>query len=134
MTFEEFANKNNLKLEINRIPFRTDSDGWGVDAKHYAYKISVAYGDKYGKSIKGYYSQGSGIKTQPSIGDILNALSIDTNRISDTNFDMWCCDFGYDTDSRKTLSIYKACLKEYQNLLDLLGKKELEVLYSIENL
>ena len=46
--------------------------------------------------------------TPPSLDDVLYSLVTDS-RALDTCFIDWCADFGYDTDSRKAESIYRAC-------------------------
>lgn len=129
MTYKKLIEKYNITLELHRIPFRTDiSDEWAAQAKHFTYKLSCN-----GNSIRGCYSQGSGVKGGPSTIDILNALRVDTEGIQGIDFETWAGDFGYDSDSIKALGIYKACLDESKNLKKLLGNG-LSELYDCEQL
>lgn len=127
MTIQEFINQNYIVSTITRVPFRTDINDkdWGKSAKHYAFRIYITEGDKYTTPdktpLRGYYSQGSGIKTNPKTVDVLNAVVMDSMGINGTSFELWCGDFGYETDSRKAYATYHACLKESQQLKELLG-------------
>jgi hypothetical protein len=116
MTIQQFITKHNIGADIKRIPFRLDNVEWEPNAKHYAFTISFD-----GKSLRGQYSQGSGIKTFPKCVDVLNALVCDASGIDGTSFDMWCGDYGYDTDSIKASETYRACLKESQDLKRVFG-------------
>lgn len=118
MTIQQFITKHNVGAKISRVPFRLDQqDGeWDAQAKHYAFTISYD-----GKSLRGHYSQGSGIKSLPKCVDVLNAVLLDASGIDGTSFDMWCGDYGYDTDSRKAHETYLACLKECDDLRRVFG-------------
>lgn len=135
MTIDKFAKKHNLKLQLTKTPFRVGANSdWDAQASHYMYKITATEGDLYNKpAITGYYSQGSAIKTQPTIADILNALILDTNSVGITSFEDWASEFGYNTDSRKAFDIYHECMKEYEQLKTFFGSL-LDELYSCETL
>lgn len=47
---------------------------------------------------------------QPDMVDVLCSLASDSDVIDAGGFESWASDFGYDTDSRKAESIYRACL------------------------
>lgn len=135
MTHKELAEKYNIKLTVTRVPFRTDfNNEWDSQAKHFMYKLEVTQGDNFGAVMIGQYSQGSAIKGQPQIDDILNSLALDTKGIESTSFELWAGDYGYSEDSIKALETYKACLNEYKELKKLFGVKGLEELYAIESL
>jgi len=136
MTYKQLVNKYNLALKLYSIPFRTDVEEgeWEANAHHYSYVIYVKFGDRFPAKIRGNYSQGSGIKSKPTIEDILNSLSLDTMNIEEESFELWCGDFGYDSDSRKAYKIYQACLNESKQLKELLGSEGLEELHSCEQL
>ena len=49
-----------------------------------------------------YFSQGYGHNgREPKTADVLDCLSSDAASIGNTDFEMWCNDLGYDSDSRK---------------------------------
>lgn len=47
----------------------------------------------------------------PSIADLMACLLLDGDAVNFENFESWANHFGYDSDSRKAESIYKACLE-----------------------
>lgn len=136
MTYQQLVEKYNLALKLYSIPFRTDTEPgeWDNEAHHYSYVIYVTMGDRFGKKIRGNYSQGSGIKNKPQIDDILDSLSLETMNIEEESFELWCDDFGYDSDSRKAYKIYQACLEESKHLKHLLGQEGLNELHQCKQL
>ena len=46
---------------------------------------------------------------KPKVADVLHSLILDASA-ADENFDDWCDNFGYSSDSIKALNTYKACL------------------------
>lgn len=126
---KNFIDKMGIQCKITRIPFRTDLE-WEGHAKHFAYTLSRVGNDN---KIKGYYSQGEAIKGTPRVTDIVLAMLMDTQGIADTSFDMWCGDFGYDTDSRKALNTYQACMKEYGQIKSLFSSEEMDKLYHLSS-
>lgn len=135
MTYQTLIEKYDLKIEIEKIPFRKDihQSTWDKDAKHFSFTLYIPYGEHNGKMI-GFYSQGSGIKERPTTIDILNALRLDTEGIQDVEFESWANEYGYDTDSMKAFEIWKSCKFEAKNLLKLLGNKGMKELYKCEQL
>lgn len=140
-TLKDFAEKYNLQLELNKVPFRTDLDmdnpddrNWNMVASHYLFRIFASNANDGIKfDITGNFSQGPAIKRKPKIEDILNALVCDTLNI-DMSFEEWCSDYGYDTDSRKAYRIYESCRNEYKNLQRFLPANILAELYECEQL
>jgi hypothetical protein len=63
--------------------------------------------------------------TPPSVSDILSSLACDA-RCSETSFDDWCSELGYDTDSRKAFDMYQACVKTRSDMVRLMGYKLLD--------
>ena len=136
-TLKQFAVNNHLKLQLTRVPFRQDresiNEAWDKEASHWLYRIDVMQGENYGKSaIKGYFSQGSAIKHKPTLEDILNSLSMDTQDLGD--FVEWANNYGYDIDSIKANETYKACLEERRMVIGLLGQQGLDELHECETL
>ncbi len=130
MTYNEFIAKYGIKSEKRLVFFRPDTEEWASDAKHFMYKYSIGR-----KSVKGFYTQGSGIKHLAKDEDILNALQLDTLSIHNGyNMSEWFSEFGYDEDSIKAHKIYRACLDEYKQLVDMLSPEALAEFYSIESL
>lgn len=64
----------------------------------------------------------------PSAYSVLSCLTKD----DPGTFEDFCGDFGYDTDSRKAETIYKAVVNEYQNVCMLWNESEIELLWKIQ--
>lgn len=58
----------------------------------------------------------------PSVSDVLHCLILDAEAC-ESDFEDWCVNFGYDTDSRKALDLYMACQKSGKEIKKLLGSK-----------
>lgn len=63
----------------------------------------------------------------PTAYSVLACLDL----IHDDNFEDWCSNYGYDSDSRTAESTYKACLEQDRNLRRLFDMDELEQLQEI---
>jgi len=50
-------------------------------------------------------------KPQPKLHDVVHSILLDSEAIEHGSFEDWASDFGYDTDSRKAESMYRACLE-----------------------
>lgn len=47
----------------------------------------------------------------PNAVDVLSSLALDSSVLDYATYEDWAADFGYDSDSRKGESIYRACLE-----------------------
>lgn len=63
----------------------------------------------------------------PSAYDVLAALT----KYDPDTFENFCCEYGYDTDSRKAEKVYEAVKNEYRNLQILFDDSELAALREI---
>lgn len=66
--------------------------------------------------------------TPPTAYDVLACLQ----KYDVGDFEDFCSDFGYDTDSRKAEKTYKAVVKEYDNVCKIWSDKEIEDLQEIQ--
>ena len=95
-TIREFAEENNITLEYRQIEKRPDNNNdWGKGSKHF--KCDICYN---GRNIEIYYSQGSRVKDDPTIEDLLDCIIVDSTD-NYSSFEEWASEFGYDEDSRK---------------------------------
>jgi hypothetical protein len=67
---------------------------------------------------------GTNAKT-PNTIDVVYSLVSDSNALDYASFEDWACEFGYDKDSRKGESIYKACLEIALKLRSGIGENDL---------
>lgn len=63
----------------------------------------------------------------PTAANVLYSLLMDAQG-AEQPFDYWCSDFGYDTDSRKALSVYEACCAIRRDLYKLLTTEQRDTL------
>lgn len=64
----------------------------------------------------------------PKLADVLYSLQFDASAIDAGGFESWAADLGYDTDSRKAETIYRACLDIGLKLRAALGDQALREL------
>ena len=64
---------------------------------------------------------------KPEVSGILNCILMDSDASSES-FENWCCNYGYDTDSRKALNSYEACQINGDKLKRLIPHSTLELL------
>lgn len=100
---------------------------------HYGAKLDWDKQDEWQQKSNGYnctlrykgrqytfdFWQGSAITEEPTAAGCLECLLSDAS-VSD-DFEDFCGEFGYDTDSRKAERTHKACLKVREKLERLLG-------------
>ena len=69
-----------------------------------------------------YFSRGSAISGEPSVGDVLDCLASDASGYENARgFEDWCAEYGYDTDSRKAVKIYRTVERQASALRRMLG-------------
>lgn len=108
----DFAKKYGVKLTINEPDY--GKMGWDK-YENYRYifpcrltRNGKSYSFKFGQSI----AAGS---EQPTMYDILTCLT----KYDPQDFENFCSEFGYDTDSRSAEKTYKAVVKEWHNVMKL---------------
>ena len=106
-TLKQFIKNNDIKMTVKRIDERKDIK-WN-NANHF--KCTLKNGSK---SISINFSQGYGIKNDPELELVLDALR--TDFISSGSFQDFCDNFGYDQDSIEASKIYKTCLKNTEKV------------------
>ena len=115
--FKDFVESNKITVTLKNIEVRKDKAIWGAGVQHYRFLLK-----KDGKTfLTSEYSQGSGIKTEPDVFDILYAVIRDAQNFEQTrSFKDFCDSLGYKSmnDRAKANKIYKACEKEYNALDD----------------
>ena len=67
---------------------------------------------------------GGGASKTPTASDLVWAVATDSTALTES-FSEWCADLGYNTDSIKDRSIYKACQRNGERLIKLIGNKEI---------
>ena len=67
----------------------------------------------------------------PKMQDVIYSLVADSTAIDHGSFESWCDDYGYDTDSRKAESIYRACVKIGLKMRLMFGESGLASLHTL---
>lgn len=134
MTIQEFIKAHGITGTIKRIETRPDQGinddaEWNRTANHYRVRIR-----KGKKSFQTYYSTGSGWTKDPELSDVLDSLGSDCSSVEFENFQGFCKEFGYDTDSLRALRTYKACERVSKRLKDMLGDAVQTLMYDVERL
>lgn len=65
---------------------------------------------------------------QPDLPGVLSCLASDASSVESDDFEDWCSELGYDTDSRKAERTYKACKAEAVKLEKFLGREAFQTL------
>ena len=90
----------------------------------YAEKIAVETETGRGWRAHG----GRGAPIEPDKLDVINSLVMDASVLNSSSFEDWADEFGYDRDSRKAETIYRACLDIALKLRNAIGEAGLEKL------
>lgn len=99
---------------------RQSRDVFRITLKNTAHKYSF----NFGQSIMD--STGNG-DNEPTCYDILACLT----KYPVYDFEDFCSEYGYDTDSRKAYKTYKAVKREWENVNKLFTEEQLELLREI---
>lgn len=84
---------------------------------------------EHGRKVAAINSQrrffGTGTPLMPELSDVLYSLVMDADVLDASSFEEWASNLGYDTDSRKAETIYRACLDIALKLRNALGESGL---------
>lgn len=96
------------------------------DQKMNHYKVILKTGElgvNYAE-LRTYFSMGLGLTGAPKVSDVLDSLASDAAGVENArNFEEWCGEYGYESDSRKAEKIYKTCQAQAAQLKQFLGDK-----------
>lgn len=81
-----------------------------------------------GRTTEAYGAENVRNAILPDSVDVLYSLAMDSDVLDSRGFEDWASDLGYDTDSRKAESIYRACLDITLKLRAALGDSGLQTL------
>jgi hypothetical protein len=79
---------------------------------------------KYNKKRAQFRFYGGGASKTPTASDLVWAVAVDSTALKES-FKDWAYEYGYDTDNIKALSTYKACQRNGQRLINLIGNEEI---------
>lgn len=105
---------------------------WERTASHWRCTFKRKDG-KRSRSFVAYYSMGPAHTGEPETADVLDALASDARSGMET-FASFCGDMGYDTDSRESERVWRACVETFRRLGAFLGSDGLARLHACEPL
>lgn len=115
ITLKDLSTKVKLVIVSNKPKLSYDKqDEWQKKAN--GYRLKLIY---QSRSYTFDFWQGIGIEHKPDVSGVLECLLSDSSVPED--FEDFCKEFGYDTDSRKAERTHKLCLKAATNMKRLLG-------------
>lgn len=146
VSIETFVRKNRIELTSEYANCNPNMDG-SADMDNY--KVTLTRREYTGKHsgarkdgtaivarMTTYFSKGIGHHgAEPTAEEVLECLASDAAGIENGgSFDDWCSEYGYDTDSRKALKVFKACEHSAARLRRFLGADLFKtLLYKVEN-
>jgi hypothetical protein len=105
---------NNIKLSCEYgAPVNENfknSDGWTCTLRYNGKQYTFPY-------YNGYGHRGA----EPTLDEVLESLFLDADSYNNYDFEEFCSEFGYDSDSRSAKGIYNQCGKISKNLERLFG-------------
>lgn len=127
-TLQQFIDKHALKFTAEWVSARPDGL-MPESASHYKCKISASRLTTIGKASKVtckamtvYFSMGAAHASEPTFAQVLDYLASEASTYENANgFEDWARDLGYDEDSSKAKSIWKAIQRGSKRLQDVLG-------------
>lgn len=115
-------------MTITRLDARPDDlSDWGDGARHW--KFTIARGEQ---QHIGHYSQGSAHTRAPDMLDVLECLLSDA-QLAEYDFDEFCNEMGYDTDSRRAERVHRACKQTAAGMSRLFSAAERDDLTTMFN-
>lgn len=111
---ETFVRNREIKLRSRWLGVE-EQDGW----EHNAWRVTLA-GPRGRMTTT--FRMGLGLTGAPVSADVLNSLALHASAAENArDFDDWCADFGFDTDSRKAWRTYRQCIQLARRLERFLG-------------
>jgi hypothetical protein len=99
-----------------------EADKWEVTVEYQRRTMEIPY----------YMGTGNG-GVEPSTVEVLNSLFLDS-AVGDMTFEDFCSEFGYNSDSRKSLKIYEECNENTESLRKVLGDDFDEIARTVEEI
>ena len=131
MNIQEFITENDIGFTcepIGKNPAMTEN-AWTKTANHFRTTLS-----KDGREIEIYFSQGTGIKDDPTAADVLYCIGRDSvSYLENDSFVDFCMTYGYNEDSISDKKMYREVMKQGKKAEKLLGRELLKMLvYDVE--
>ncbi len=116
--------KSNLERLTETLGIKITSQYGGVDTPDdwprgtHPYKVTLRFQKR---QLTVPFFMGPANEKEPTVADVLYCLAIDARAGEDDSFADFCSNMGYDTDSRKAMDTWKACVTMAPRLRRFLG-------------
>lgn len=107
MTIQEFIDRERITIVCDHAdsnPNMADSDR---QMNHFRCLLTRKPSAGRVRKMSVYFSMGLSLSGEPDAASVLDCLASDAPS-SEQDFEDWCDDYGYDTDSRAAERVYKA--------------------------
>jgi hypothetical protein len=112
--------KETMPKDGYRSGYEYYQDDWACELRCGKRQMTIDY--HMGKGHEG---------KEPTVEDVLSSLCLDASSLENAgDFEDWARDYGYDPDSRKAESIYRAVQMEVRKLKKLLGSAYQDFIYA----
>lgn len=112
----KLCESRNVRAEVRYGVDENKRPEWAGREMH-PWTITLRY---RGRRLTVPFFTGSALTGEPSAADVLGCLVSDA-RATEQDFDEWCGDLGFDTDSCSAKKTYDACVKMGHKVRRLLG-------------
>lgn len=115
-TLDQRIRDARISITVGPAKRTRDDDGW----EHDAYRVQLT---RKGQTIRVPFRKGTGHNgNPPQVEEVLEALVSDASGVENAlSFEEWADEYGYDTDSRKAETTYRAVVRQTEKLRLLLG-------------
>jgi len=116
-TIATFCRKYNIRADAVMVDSNPHITDMPAGSAHYRVTLK-----RPGRQMTVFYSMGPALCREPSASEVLSCLISDATSFDNArDFDDWCSNYGYDTDSRKAERIYKTVEAQAGKLKSFLG-------------
>ena len=109
-TTKQLINRYRIRADVGYgAPPRDDDDSWPNNP----WTVTLKFGRR---RITSPFYMGIGLSGEPEADDVLDSLLLDASGADYHDFEDFCAEFGYDTDSRRAERVYKGCQQASRKL------------------
>lgn len=121
----DFIAKHRITADASYADANPNMDDDGTRMDHWRVRLQ-----RPGKRMSVYFSMGLGLGgREPGTADVLDCLASDAASVENArDFEDWCAEYGYDTDSRKAHRTYTVCKRQAERLRKFLGEDAYQAL------
>ena len=113
---ERFIRDNRIRHSVEWVDSNPNMNDMPEGSRHF--KVVLR---RPNRQMTVFFSQGPAIEKEPTVADVLDCLAGDSESVRAYDFEEWCGELGYDTNSRKAERTFEVCRHQAQKLSRFLG-------------